>query len=440
MAKETASALDAWTRGLKGEEGGAVTVDLHEKVTELTFRIIAACAFGSGFASLPNAPASLHSTMRWIAEQTQWRAVNLVGVLPVIQHLPFWGKAEMDAKRASMFALVDAVVHDRKVGKTGSTREGKQDLLDLLISAHDPDTGAFFTDAETRENAMTLVLAGHETTSNLVSWALYALISRPHLWAECLQQVEAVCGEEPPLPEHLSQLGLLDAVLYETLRLFPPVPIISKDVVSAHSISADDPSLSKPDLHVRAGMHIHVDFHVLHRLPEFWGPHADDFDHTRWMQTKKKPYSHPYAYAPFSSGTRNCIGQQFAMSHHNNPTAPHTPTAAAPACSVLIARTTPSAALSVGWRPRSISTSFTRTALSHARKPATHPLTSWTCCVVWCWQVMLAMVLQRVCMEYVEGQKVDKAGWPIHTSIITQSPKYPFLVRLRRRDTKATAG
>ena len=318
MARETEATLDAWTRGLQANE--SVTLDLHEKVTELTFAIIAACAFGSAFAALPDAPASLHSTMRWIAEQTQWRAVHFVGVLPLIRDLPFWGKAEMDRKKASMFALVDAVVRDRKAGKTSSATEGKMDLLDLLLSASDPQTGAKLSDTEVRDEAMTLVLAGHETTSSLMCWALYALISRPHLWAECLEQVELVCGADPPLPEHLSQLPLLDAVIHETLRLFPSAPIISKDVVTAHSITADDPALGLPPIHLCPGQEIHIDFHMLHRLPEYWGPHADDFDHTRWMQTKK-PYSHPYAYAPFSSGTRNCIGQNFARSA----AAPHTP-------------------------------------------------------------------------------------------------------------------
>ena len=139
MARETEATLDAWTRGLQANE--SVTLDLHEKVTELTFAIIAACAFGSAFAALPDAPASLHSTMRWIAEQTQWRAVHFVGVLPLIRDLPFWGKAEMDRKKASMFALVDAVVRDRKAGKTSSATEGKMDLLDLLLSASDPQDG-----------------------------------------------------------------------------------------------------------------------------------------------------------------------------------------------------------------------------------------------------------------------------------------------------------
>jgi cytochrome P450 len=318
MARETARAMEEWC--VRGE--GGTPFDFHEALTCLTFNVIAACAFGADFAAvlpstsiggIPTPPTSRHSRMRWIAEQTQWRAINLVGVLPVLRSLPLWGKPEMERLKAEMFALVDAVVRERK----GREREeveggGDLDLLDLLLQARDPETGVGLTDTEVRDEAMTFVLAGHETTSSALSTAVYALMSRPRLWADCLREVEAVCGDEPPLASHLSQLPLLEAVLWESLRLYPPVPIISKDVAVDHWISTGDPSLGKPDLHLRKGQHLHVDVHVLHRLPQYWGPTADQWDHTRWMRSTK-PYTHPTAFTPFSIGTRSCIGQQFAI-------------------------------------------------------------------------------------------------------------------------------
>jgi cytochrome P450 len=115
--------------------------------------------------------------------------------------------------------------------------------------------------------------------------------------------VQAVCGDEDPMAEDLSHMPLIDAVVSECLRLYPPAPILSKDVIVDHVLTADVPG--KAELKLKAGHHVHVDLHVINQLPELWGPTAEQFDHTRWMQ-KTKPYSHPFAYLPFSSGTRNC--------------------------------------------------------------------------------------------------------------------------------------
>jgi hypothetical protein len=154
------------------------------------------------------------------------------------------------------------------------------------------------------------------------------MMTRPDLWAACVAEVDSVCGDEPPAAEHLSQLPVLDAVFSEALRLYPPVPIISKDIIQNHTITSDAPG--KPDIHLKVGHHVHLDIHVVNRLEEFWGPNANTFDHTRWLQGKK-PYTHPYAYLPFSIGTRGCIGQAFAgMEAKVNPyptsRSPHTPT------------------------------------------------------------------------------------------------------------------
>ena len=302
MVSETRKAIDAWTAQAE-TEGGVATVDFHHEVTALTFSIIAACAFGAGFSSLPNAPKSLHATMRWITEQTQRRLSTLIGILPVLQSLPLWGKPEMDARKAEMFALVDAVVRDRRAGKTSSLKEGQQDLLDLLLNARDETTGQGLTDAEVRDNAMTFVLAGHETTSTAVCVAAYALMTRPELWQQCAEEVQAVCGDDDPLAEQLSQLPLLEAVCNECLRLMPSVPIISKDCIAEHALPSDE--AGKPELHLKVGQHVQVDLHHINRMPEYWGPDANEFRPARWLQGKK-PYSHPFAFLTFSAGTRNC--------------------------------------------------------------------------------------------------------------------------------------
>ena len=148
----------------------------------------------------------------------------------------------------------------------------------------------------------------HETTSNLMSFTLVVLLKRPELWRDCLQEVLSVCGDSPPTHEQLSQLPTVDAVLHETLRYFNPVPMIARDVYTPHTIGAgtDHPIQVPKD----ATLQLHIC--VIHRLKQYWGEDADSYDHRRWMKGKK-PYSHPYAFLPFSLGPRGCIGSNFAL-------------------------------------------------------------------------------------------------------------------------------
>jgi cytochrome P450 len=155
---------------------------------------------------------------------------------------------------------------------------------------------------------MVFVVAGHETTSNLMSFTLAALLRRPALWQDCLREVLSVCGENPPGYSHLSELPTCDAVLNETLRLFSPIPIVSREVYTETTIGG---ATDRP-IHLPAKAVVQTHMSVIHRLKEYWGEDADKFDHTRWMKGKR-PYTHPQAFMPFLTGPRGCIGSNFAM-------------------------------------------------------------------------------------------------------------------------------
>jgi cytochrome P450 len=116
-----------------------------------------------------------------------------------------------------------------------------------------------------------------------MSWMLHTLMTKPSLWEECAAEAFAVCCREPLRYEHLAQLPVLEAVIYETLRLFPPVPIIQNAAVASHSVFSDDPNSARQRLDVKVGTQIHIDIHVIHRLKQHWGADAEEFDHTRWL-------------------------------------------------------------------------------------------------------------------------------------------------------------
>ena len=211
-----------------------------------------------------------------------------------------------------MWGLVQQVIADRKAGKTG--RDGKSaDLLDLLIEARD-ESGVRLTDVEVRDESLTFVLAGYETTANLMSWMLWKLMTTPALWQECRQEVLNLCGMKRPTSDQLKELPILDAVINETLRLYPPVPVLGKEVVTPHTLTPHPNEGNRQPIPMIPGLQVHINVHILHRLPEYWGEDAGVFDHRRWLRTDcKKPYSHPFAWLPFSAGERNCVGQTFAV-------------------------------------------------------------------------------------------------------------------------------
>ena len=314
MVVETDKQIDSWLTAAARSTSGRTETDMYEDMSHLTFTIVASCAFGEGFARIPNAAAVLHDCLSFLLEKTQDRVTSMVELIPIVRQLPLWHKPQMDDKRRQMWSVLEQVIKDRKAGKTG---EANVDFLDMLMQAVD-DKGVKLTDEEVRDEAMVMVVAGHETTANLMSWMLWKVMTTPQLWEECRQEVLSVCGMEAPTSDQLKELPILDAVINETLRMYSPVPIIGREVIMPHTLMPYPDEGDRKPIPMIAGVQAHLNIHILHRLPEYWGEDAGVFDHRRWLRTgengvPKQPYSHPFAWLPFSAGERNCIGQTFAM-------------------------------------------------------------------------------------------------------------------------------
>ena len=155
MVAETQRHIDTWLAPAQAK----AELDLGRAMSSLTLSIINSFIFGAGFNAIPDAHSIFYTGLEQGMRITMRRLVTLVEVIPVVRSLPWFGKVQRDRTRAQMRALVDQVVQERKEGRADGLREGKADLLDLLLSAKDPDTGATFTDREVRDEAMTFVLA-----------------------------------------------------------------------------------------------------------------------------------------------------------------------------------------------------------------------------------------------------------------------------------------
>ncbi|WP_241387450.1 bifunctional cytochrome P450/NADPH--P450 reductase [Rhodococcus sp. CH91] len=198
-----------------------------------------------------------------------------------------------------MQELVDEVVRRRR----GRDHESGTDLLGLMLDATDPRTGHALSDENIRNQVLTFLIAGHETTSGLLSFALYNLLRNPHVLAQAYREVDRLLpAGTVPTYEMIMKLDVIPRVLEETLRIWSPIPgIILKPF-------ADTEIGRHP---VCKGQQVFVLLPALHRHPKAWD-RPDDFDIDRWLPENRTTH-HPAGYKPFGNGERACIGRQFAL-------------------------------------------------------------------------------------------------------------------------------
>src|SRR5205823_582305 len=141
--------------------------------------------------------------------------------------------------------------------------------------------GQSFTDQEIKEEALTFVAAGSETTGNLMVWMLYVLMTNENVLQACREEVDRVLPKGTELTnEHLSDLVVCEAVINETLRLYPPAPFVSREAVCEHTIGTDR------QLSIPKGATIIIISYILHRRSDLW-PRPNEFDYTRWIRDPK---------------------------------------------------------------------------------------------------------------------------------------------------------
>ena len=287
-------------------------VELHDFFLRLTFDVLLACAFGSSLQLLPHAAQTVHDAMFITLPAMQKRQLTLVEYVPLLRHLPILYKPEIDKGKAEIQRIVMEMIQQRQTGQSHSQCDG-DDLLDILLNARNPETGKGFDDDQIRSDAVTFVLAGHETSSSLLTFVMRDLAVRPQLWQRCREEVERVTAGGPLQAHHIASLTLIDACIHETFRLLPPVPGNSIQAVQDHWLDPQVPG--KPAIFIPKGMNIGCDIYGLHTSKELWGPTADQYDEQRWIKGSErycKP-KHAAAFNGFSVGPRNCIGSNFAL-------------------------------------------------------------------------------------------------------------------------------
>lgn len=191
---------------------------------------------------------------------------------------------------------------DRRRAKLSARTSVPDDLVTLLTRARDPETGKALSDDLICDNLVTFIGAGHETTANALSWTLFLLSEFPEVFDRVASEVDTVVGRGAPTKDSLARLAVTRMTLEEAMRLYPPVPFISRQAIACDRLAGAE---------VAPGARIVIAPWVLHRHRALW-QEADLFEPERFAP-ERRHLIHRFAYLPFGAGPRVCIGAEFAM-------------------------------------------------------------------------------------------------------------------------------
>lgn len=278
--------------------GENAIIDVPDQMTRLTLDTIALCAFDYRFNSFYQ--NEMHPFVGAMVDGLK-EAGARTRRPDFATRLMLRRSRRYAADIRLMHEVADRLISERRADAQG---EKKKDLLGLMLDAKDPVTGEGLSDENIRYQMVTFLIAGHETTSGLLSFAIHLLLKNPEVQQKARTLVDGTFGNETPRVEHLAQLRYIEQILMETLRLWPTAP--------AFALSPRQDTLLGGRYAVTAKDTILVIVPMLHRDPEAWGPDVEAFRPERFDREAEAKLP-PNAWKPFGNGQRSCIGRPFAM-------------------------------------------------------------------------------------------------------------------------------
>jgi cytochrome P450 len=270
---------------------GPRAVDMAAEMVRTTFDVIADVTFsGDGMF---NVDAVHRGIDAYISEAGK---ISLFDILGFPDWVPRPGRVMSGGSVAEMKRVADEAVEARRA--RGS--EGVPDLLDLLLDGEDPETKRRMSTPELRDNLLTFIVAGHETTALTLGWSLYLCAFDQAVQDRARAEAQAVLGGRAATGADVARLPYIRQIIDEALRLYPPAGIISRTAQVADTLCGRD---------IRPGDTVIIPIYALHRNHQLW-PEPDAFNPDRFADRKT---IERYAYLPFGDGPRICIGASFAL-------------------------------------------------------------------------------------------------------------------------------
>ena len=280
-------AISRWRASAAGDEPQAI----DEAMTRVTFDVVCATLLpGSDeslAASIQRSLATFQATGGW---ELMFAALNVPRWLP--KPWAARGRRAVGDLRSAVAGLLAA---------RRASPNAPDDLMQRLMAARDPETGRAMDDEQLVDNLLTFYLAGHETTAKALTWALYLLARSPGWAGAVADEVAQVTGGAPVSNEHVERLAIAAQVMKESMRLYPPVPMMSRQVVAEVRVG---------DRRLLPGTSVLMPIYAIHRHRRWSDP--DAFDPTRFAPGREEEIPR-YQYMPFGAGPRICIGRSFAL-------------------------------------------------------------------------------------------------------------------------------
>lgn len=265
--------------------------DIDREMMRLTLWIVGKTLFG---ANVEEDAGEVGRAMTTIVSMFNFM---LFPFSEILEKLPLPPIKRLKRARQTLDDVIYKIINERR-----ATGEDTGDLLSMLLAAEDEETGGAMTDRQIRDEALTLFLAGHETTANALTWTFYLLARNPEAEEKFHRELDEVLAGRQITPEDYPRLKYTEAVLAESMRLFPPAWVLGRLATEPHEFSG---FRVEPQSLVLASQY------VIHRDSRFW-ENAERFAPERWETHSVKEAGNKFIYFPFSKGVRSCIGEQFA--------------------------------------------------------------------------------------------------------------------------------
>ncbi|MGE3771750.1 MAG: cytochrome P450 [Gammaproteobacteria bacterium] len=279
-------ALVARWRARGADEAFALDRDL----SRLTFQVVGATLFGADIDAHADEVAAMldvmnvnPKTVRALLTQWPW--------------LPTRGNREFARHLATLDRIVYGLIAARRAGG-----EERRDLLGLLLAARDADTGEAMAEQQVRDEVVTLMLAGHETSATALGWTFHLLAQHPEVEAALVDELARELGGRPAQAGDLARLPYLKQVVQESMRVYPPVWGLSRAMAADCEFGG---------YRIPRGAYVAILPYALHRHPAHWSD-PERFDPSRFGPQRSES-RHSYCYLPFAAGPRTCIGAGMAM-------------------------------------------------------------------------------------------------------------------------------
>lgn len=269
------------------------TLDIDREMMRLTLQIVAKTLFDTDVTK------DADDVGRSLTTLVEMFNLLLLPYSEILEKLPLPHSIKLKKARKTLDRIIYGMIDERR-----ASGEDKGDLLSMLLQARDEEDGGQMTNEQVRDEALTLFLAGHETTANALTWTWYLLSQNPEAEAKFHAEIDSVLDGRVPTIDDIPKLKYTEHVLAELMRLFPPAWAIGRQAVEDHELG---------EFPIAKGSTVLMSPFVLHHDARFW-ENADAFTPERWETQSVKEAGNRNIYFPFGGGIRRCIGESFAWS------------------------------------------------------------------------------------------------------------------------------